>query len=320
MKVGAVLFLVAAGLLSGCVESESAGPAAPMHGAHRHVSYLHPGGLLSGQQPEPTSQRLSWSYQDWILGSTPPTWNGSPGDHAMLVTQATLTVEYRAVQPLVSSNLRPEFTAWFGTFDSEGRAAVVDHLFADGPDVLVPGETHTVTFEIGLPAGGLVRATGEALLVLVATYYPDTDEGTMEVLLGASHLEWWAHPVPDAAPTAFDESILEGSLVGGRCVADANAAGTAAAVHELVVPANAVQLTLDLHRVGGQGAGPDLDMALRNADGDLVAYAGGSASPEAIRLYPANLEAAGPGPLRLTVYNCQPQASDYSVKVRVGLA
>jgi hypothetical protein len=320
MKLLAILAVLGFALLAGCVGDDATVPSGAMQTEPQvHVAYLHPDGTLTGRQPEPASQRLAWSYQDWLLGSTPPNWDGVPGDHAVRVTQATITVQYRAVQPVVSSNLRPEFTAWFGTFDAEGRSAIVDHLFADGPDVLLPGETHTITFEVGLPLGGLVRATGEAFVLQVATYYPDSGDGTMEVLFGESRLEWWAIPVPDVTPALVEESTLRGSLLGGRCVADANAAGTASALHEIVVPANAVQLTLHLERVGGQGAGPDLDMALRNPDGDLVAYAGGSASPEAIRLYPANLEAAGPGPLQLMVYNCQPQASEYTVAVRLGL-
>lgn len=285
---------------------------------HLHVAYLHANGTLAGAESEPATIPLTWSYQDWLMGTAPPTWTGQPGNHPMLVSKVHLTITYQALAPVVSTTLRPDFTAWFGTVDAGGRMAIVDHLFAPGPAVLQAGETHTIAYEVDLPLGGLLRATDEALMLQVATYYPDVAPGTLAIVLDQSRVEWWAHPVAEPKVTEQTTLAFGGSLLGGRCVADASPNGAAMASHAFDVPAGAAVVHVGLDRVAGQGAGPDLDMYLTSADGTRVAYAGGSAAPEAIRLGAANIAAAGTGPWTLHVYNCQPQSSVYDVVVTIG--
>lgn len=305
-------------LFAGCVGSapEPVHNHMPMHGgAHEHVYNLHSNMTLSASAAEPGVMPIGWSYQDWIQGKAPPTWKSAPAMHAMLVSEVNVTITYRAAAPVISSQLRPQFTTWFGAVDDSGIPAIVDHMFAPGPDVVMPGESHTALFSARLPAGGLVLPTGNSFVLQVATYYPDATPTTWQVDLAKSSVTWTGGHVAEPPVAATPDSEFTGRLNGGRCVADANPMEIAMARHSIEVTPETVALTINLQRTGGAGAGADMDMNLVDANGTRVAYAGGSAVPEAIRLYQSNFENAVPGTWTLTIYNCQPQTSTYTASV-----
>ncbi len=319
--VALLLSLSLAGCLGGSDEDSGAPDDDVMPGQHRsHVAFLTGDMTLADDSPAPDAVPVGWSWQDWSNGRLAPAWRTEafPADAVLTMVEAEITYRAESAVAMVAPDNRPRFTVWFGAGGEDEVVAIVDHGFEDAPPVMAAGQESTVVFPLALPVGGLAIDAGQQLVLRVATYFPDHQGApTMSVVVGPSQLRWdeagARHPDGDSA----EATDFSGSLAGGRCVAPANPGDSAHDRHTFLVPADAVAVDVVLHRADGAGVGPDLDMFLQDADGELVTYAAGSASPERIQLRGTNLQATALGEWTLNVYNCQPQTSRYEVSVAI---
>ncbi len=282
------------------------------------MMFLGTDGALVVTSPGEAAVPIGWSYQDWFTGTLPPAWIGTPFDQDVVLHAVNVTATFRAEAPNVAATQesRPQFTLWFGTGPAGETPGLVEHAFLPAPLVWMAGDEETVTFEVDLPMGGLAVESGWQIVARLATYFPDHD-GQVSLVLGDANVSWSASPYDSREAGAGESMTFTGTLTGGRCMAPLENNGSARSTHAFMVPDDATGIDVLLDRRGGAGAGPDLDMFLRDANGDVVIYAAGSSSPEAIRARLPNLEAAAPGEWTLTVYNCQPQVSMFEATVTV---
>lgn len=320
-RQGLILALLAASL-AGCLSGADDAPEDAQNGSNDDSSmpltlYLDASGALVRDVPEAGTRVLDWSWGEWFEGTTAPAWTAPASEQAYVIEQATVTIQYETSQPNVHTDTRPPFTIWFGAGDS-----IIEHAFAAGPNPWLPGATQTITFEVdSLPHGGLVVLPGTEPILHVGHYYNGGQgQGLVSAVLGgenAARIDWHVRPID--LPATESTSLLDesGDLLGGRCVAPLNIDGSAQADFTIDVPENAVGIDAVLTRADGTGLGPDLDFYFSNLDGEDVAHAAGSASPEAIRLRSVNLDAIGPGTWGVHLYNCQPQTSTYHIQVDV---
>lgn len=314
MRVLLVLLLLP---LSGCLDAGGlSGLLDPREGGPVSTTWsLDSQGQARQAVPEDGVVPIAWSWGEWFRGDPAPRWDGPGFDEAIVITAAQVTIAYETMVPLTHTQTRPSFTIWFGAGDS-----VIEHAFADGPDIWLPGDIQTITFDVDdLPAGGLVVERGDRAFVEVGTYYPDgsgTDNVWIHVGQDASRMDLTYHPVrlPDVdGITVLDDQV---DLAGGRCVAPLNPDDMALATYTFDVPEQAKGLDIVAARVAGVG-GQDMDFGIMDAAGQTVAHAAGSGSTEAVHLRAPNLEAAERGAWTLTVYNCQPQAATHDVTVQL---
>lgn len=309
------LFLVPA--LAGCLSDD----AAPNTGENAADATQYPPATLfldhaglASESPDESVHTLGWSLTEWVGGVIAPEWIGSGATNAYVIEHATATIVYETLVPLAHTDTRPPFTIWFGAGDS-----IIEHAFMDGPNPWLPGDVQTITFDIdSLPAGGLVVAPGEMPVLRVGSYYTDNSAlGAVQVHLGpdASRVDWHIRPLalPETTPDA--PIVMEESLLGGRCVAPLNIEGSAQYEQTFEVDSTVVGIDAKLTRLGGIGAGPDLDFFLMDATGADIAHAAGSAAPEAIHLRAPNMDATEDGTWAVAVYNCQPQSSDFRLEL-----
>lgn len=312
------LLLLLALPLAGCVAPAGPAPVAAPPGeaipAALHLTTAM--GLDARGDDAPSRYPLRWSWAEWLVAMPPPTWAALPAEQDTLITNASATVSLAAALPAASLQRRPELTAWWGV-----DGAWVHHAFLEGPDLLAPGEVHTATIPLNVPAGGLVVPRGGVVMLAIATYYADAEPlGALDLVLGdpeaPTRLDLVAQPL--ALAPAREEAVLDeaGSLAGGRCM-DLDALTEADEVRfPLAIPEDAIGLRVALERTAGTGP-PDLDLALLGPDGEVAARAQGPGPSEHLTLREANLDAAGRGDWVLRVYSCTPQAAEFRVEAAV---
>lgn len=314
MDRAAVLALLAALVAAGCAGA----PTAVVDGAgHEGRAFVLDSDMALAADAAVGAVPLGWGWRQWLDGVTAPAWTSPPATAPYVVEMATATIVYEATQPVNTLGARPEWTVWFGV-----EKAIADHGFQPGSPALAPGARETATFELGLPAGGLVVAPGERLVLHVGSYYDDdAQRNAISVVTGpdASRLELVVLPLarlPDSRTSVETADTVE--LTGGRCLGLDPASDTDMAWLDVVAdPAQGRLVGIDVavDHTGGNGP-PDVDFVLLDANGEVAGYAAGSAGIERLRLRAPNLEGAAPDAAwQLGVYACTPQRANADVRV-----
>ncbi len=324
-----LLILVTALLTAGCVnpasspveEASTPEDVEPSTEASRATWFLTGNmGLTTEAPTSPESARVATGnfYSRWATGAEQPTWRGSSAAGDLLLTgNASLTFWAETEHAVPTTGPRdegfPEYVAYFGVEGSPTAYASIS-----GPDVMLPGEAVRFDVELTLPPGGLVLEEGAHPVVIVAPVQGQDDRATrLDILVNGtehpSRVEVAAEPVDLGEPRWHLDEAHEGVLAGS-----AYAAETSATKHEVPVAVNGSTTRLSVS-LTSEGVGVrDIDVALRNPDGDLVARGATPHPEEGIVLHAPALAAGGPGSWTVEVVNYGHAAVAYDLEV--GLA
>lgn len=205
-----------------------------------------------------------------------------------------ITMRFVASAPAVaafpSEAGAPTIGVWFGTVERN-----IAFLTADVPATLQPDEVQTVTLSVARPDGGILFRAGESLVVKAYLSYQTADGSEVSWLVGGDDPAGFTLAL---APVALGptQALV---LLDEEAEATPSPAFTANDPRPLEftfdVPPGARVLVAQLVGTPRAGGTMDMDLTLRNADGDLVGGSFGPYAQEAIALGPGALEASGGG-------------------------
>lgn len=285
--------LVAAALLAGCLTTPDDHPNHDPDTTQDPVTAwafnLTTDHALTLDTAAPGLVPLGWSNQHWAQGTPPQTWQLAQ-NASMRVHKATAILTFQADPAALGSQYRSgEVTAWWGAGDS-----IIGHTTTATPTPMQG--RFEASFELEVPKGGLITTPRHPMTLMVGTYALD-DEHTAFISLatGPSRFIIEAEPIQVADWTDPHNGFRIGEI-GGDCTTD----GITQRV-EHTIDIDPAWQQVELHLLPSSGYGiPDLDLYLRDANGEYPMRTHGPGPYEVMRLYDINL-AHAPHPWTLEV-------------------